>query len=206
MTRRFLLSAPPDHLRIGGRGIPVNTGFRAGILARALWQDPRLQGKLPLAWKLTFSVLFAPEDAAACMRDALFSDAAAAVSWYLNDGAPVREPSAGTAAARHDAVTWIADEAMIYASFLHGYHMDLREEAQDAMHLWTFDALLAALPDDSLFMRTLLLRTTDLSSIVDDEARAVCAARQVLCRARDPQQLLSQRAHYSITQHEAVNR
>lgn len=178
----------PKTLWIRGECVSINTDFRAGIRVRQMWWDPYFRERGDLFWRYAGRILCGEEDAFVWDEDA-----AVTLLWYLLDGRvpcsvirrrlsqAASDDETEAAVPCGEGLSYVWDMPMIAASFLQVYGISL---AREELHLWEFDALLAALPGDCALCRTLRARGVDLSQIADDTLRAAAAAERI--RARVP--------------------
>ena len=89
----------------------------------------------------------------------------------------------GTATDERDEVfSYLWDMPAVYAAFRAAYRMDLYTET---LHLWQFDALFDALPENSTLRQTMALRAIHPEDAADDETRVMLAAQKLACRIPD---------------------
>lgn len=178
----------PDRLTVGEISYPIDTDFRVGIRIRQMFWAPYYQTHQRLLVDGIRRLLFF----GAAVGVGRETELLCAVLWYLTDGRMSEERIFGhltgegsKAAVRSDGETvfsYLWDMPAVYASFLSAYRMDLLTAD---MHLWQFDALFAALPEDSAIRRTMAIRAASVDSAEDDEARAVLAAQKLAVRIPD---------------------
>ncbi len=184
----------PAHLVIGGRSYPIDTDFRVGIRIRQMFWTPYYQKRQQRLIDGILQLLFFGADVGVGAD----VDLLCAVLWYLMDGRMSEEriirrlTGDGTAAeavhlSEGDAVfSYLWDMPSVYASFLSVYHIDLLTEK---MHLWQFDALFAALPEETALRRMMAIRAAPIDSAEDGDARAALAAQKLSVRIPDDRML-----------------
>lgn len=189
----MIFAEPADAVSVAGESVPLNTDFRAGLAVRELWQDERFSGREALAWELTAALLFRDREEAGRLFGLHPRETAEAILWYMNDGKrpPQRRAAQRPEENRENGSLFLQnrrifscfwDEGLLYAAFLSVYGIDLSRMEPGEMHLWRFDALFSALPEDCGLARVMALRAEDISAQEDDRARAVLAAKQALYR------------------------
>lgn len=198
----------PHELRVRGVMYPIRTDFRIGIRVRQLFWDPYLRTRRGIMLDTVRRLLFLEMPPAGADEDEALLRA---VLWYLLDGrmSPERlqkrleviasaddtEPTSderhgigqgvvlGTATDERDEVfSYLWDMPAVYAAFRAAYRMDLYTET---LHLWQFDALFDALPENSTLRQTMALRAIHPEDAADDETRVMLAAQKLACRIPD---------------------
>lgn len=137
----------PDSLVISGIEYPIKTDFRLWIRLpelddlRALFMDR----------EPSFYGYFSKESIAQI------------VGFYAGGISQEKEATAEPDAEKHDAgpavVDFREDEAIIYASFLQAYGIDLYEV--DYLHWWKFKALITGIPEGTTLGQLMQLRSYD---------------------------------------------
>ena len=199
MRNRMIFAEPAETVPITGKCVTINTDFRVGLTVRELWQDPRFSGRERLAWELTAALLFRDREEGKALLRLHPGETAEAILWYMNDGKrpPKRRAAQKTPEnkeifpenRRIFSCFW--DEGLLYAAFLSVYGIDLARVQPGEMHLWRFDALFSALPEDCRLARVMALRAEEISARQDDRERAALAARQALYRIPAPETLFA---------------
>ncbi len=188
----------PKRLIVDGVPYPIDTDFRVGIRIRQMTWDPYYERR-PAALLDGICRLLFSGGAPAYRDETAFL---AEVLWYLLDGRmPTRrivgrltDNGERTAAVRFakavndgDAVfSYLWDMPAVYAAFLQVYRVDLLTAE---MHLWQFDALFAALPEECTLRRTMAVRAAQTEDAADAEARAVLAAQKLAVRIPDNREI-----------------
>ena len=178
----------PDRLMIDGISYPIDTDFRVGIRIRQMFWEPYYQTRQMLLIDGIRRLLFFGADVGVGQETELLC----AVLWYLMDGRLSEEgilrrlsgedtyaAGAISASGADTVFSYLWDMPAVYASFMSVYRMDLLTAD---MHLWQFDALFAALPEDCVLRKTMALRAAPIDSEEDDAARAVLAAQKLAVR------------------------
>lgn len=149
---------PPETVEIGGRIYPINTDFRAGIAL----ETAVLRGEIDAAELLK---LYYPSGVPADVEGA-----ADAMLRFYRCGAEDDQEDRARRPSTVRAYDFEQDADSIYAAFRAAYGIDL-ENAQ--LHWWTFRRLLRGLPDDCEFMRRVMVRTADLSTLGKEQRKAI---------------------------------
>lgn len=151
----------PETVPAGAAAVPIETDYRLGLLMGELAEDPALTDSMREALLLRLYCREIPEGTD---REALVMGI---LDFYAMD--PDRRRTAGGNGRRKEPVyDFAADGGRILASFLQAYGIDLTETR---MHWWKFMTLLLALPEDTVFMQAVRLRTMDLHEVQDDGLR-----------------------------------
>lgn len=137
----------PDSLFISGIEYPIKTDFRLWIRLPEL-DDLRA---LFIDREPSFYGYFSK------------GSIAEIVGFYAGGIGQETEPTAEPDAEKHDAgpavVDFREDEAIIYASFLQAYGIDLYEV--DYLHWWKFKALVSGIPESTTLGQLMQLRSYD---------------------------------------------
>ncbi len=158
----LICDAPPEYITVGDRKIGITGDYRRWLIVYEI-----LCSDMPSGMKASLCAECVVSDGAVGDEDCgAFLDACTA--FLLR-----RESDADTAPRTvkrmgETAFDFSADSGLILASFLSEYGIDLTKER---MHWYKFMALLTSLPPTSPLMRTVALRTADLSLIEDDGVR-----------------------------------
>lgn len=162
----LLIDGLPEHVEICGQRVPINTGFRTGILFEEMIRDVSLDDteKIRTALELYFpGVQFEDFGVVQEALDRLF--------WFYRCG----EAPAETTGAEEDADTgtdppfsYEYDAEYIYAAFLQVYSIDL---ARQSLHWWQFRALFRALPEDTQIMKIIGYRTMKIPAKLPKEQK-----------------------------------
>ena len=178
----------PAHLVIDGTAYPIATDFRAGVRVRQMFWEPYYQTRQEYLLAGIRQLLFFGEPVGVGGETALLC----AVLWYLTDGRMSQERimrrltdghgAAASFSAGEAVFSYLWDMPAVYAAFLSEYRVDLLTVG---MHLWQFDALFAALPEECALRRTMAIRASSLDSATDGDARAALAAQKLSVRIPD---------------------
>lgn len=151
----------PETVTADGAAVPIETDYRLGLLVGELAEDPALTDAMRASLLLRLYCREIPEGVD---REALVM---AILDFYAMD--PDRQrPAAGGRRRKEPIYDFETDGGRILASFLQAYGIDLTDTR---MHWWKFMTLLLALPEDTVFMQTVRLRTMDLHDVQDDTLR-----------------------------------
>lgn len=149
---------PPETVEVGGRIYPINTDFRAGIAL----ETAVLHGEIDTAGLLK---LYYPSGVPTDVEGAVD-----AMLWLYRCGAKDEQGGGARNPTAVRAYDFEQDADSIYAAFRAAYGIDL-ESAR--LHWWTFRRLLRGLPEDCEFMRRVMVRTADLSSLGKEQRKAI---------------------------------
>lgn len=161
----LLLDGLPETVEICGESIPIETGFRTGILFEEMLWDTALDDteKIRTALELYFpGMRFRHFDAIREAVDGLL--------WFYRCG---EEPAATTEGAGEEtgrAFSYEHDADAIYAAFLHVYNIDLTQHISQ-LHWWQFRALFRALPEDTQIMKIIGYRMMKIPAKLPKEQK-----------------------------------
>lgn len=140
----------PDRVEIGGKLVPIETDFRAGIR----FETEILDGCSDEEKLLRIYYPSLPRNRGEALQKML---------WFYRCGEEVKEDNAqqwnGTTGRTYD---FKQDADALYASFYQVYGIDLSEIQ---MHWWKFRRLMFGLPPECRFMQIVHYRTVDLKDI-----------------------------------------
>lgn len=160
----ILLDGLPRTVRVSGRDVPIETGFRTGIRFEQILKDRGLPNQEKL--RKTLGLYFRPGD----IRPEELVEAVDAVIGFYRCGAPPRargEPPSGGGQDAEQAYSYEHDAGYIYAAFMQAYGIDLSK----GLHWWQFRALFQALPADTMFMKVIGYRTAKVPPKATAEQR-----------------------------------
>lgn len=185
----LLLDRLPDTVVICGQEVPVETGFRTGILFEEMLRDSTLSDaeKIQTALELYFpGIRFRNSD--------MLREAIERLLWFYRCG---REAEGGAeetgAEGTEPPFSYEHDAGYIYAAFLQAYHIDLTR-AEMKLHWWQFRALFCALPEDCQIMKIIGYRTMKIPAKLPKEQKQHYQRMKrlyALPQAQDRQQLES---------------
>lgn len=160
----LLADGLPTTVGICGKDVPIETGFRTGILFEEMLRDDALDDaeKIRTALGLYFpGVRFGDLGA---VREAV-----GRLLWFYRCGEEPEE-AAGNAegAAAGPPFSYTHDAGYIYAAFLQAYQIDL---TCSPLHWWQFRALFRALPEDSQIMKIIGYRTMKIPAKLPKEQK-----------------------------------
>ena len=186
----LLIDGLPETVEVCGKSVPIETGFRTGILFEEMIQDITLDDieKLQTALGLYFpGVRFATSTAA--------WEALGRAFWFYRCGEDPAETTSPGEDPEGDAApppfSYEHDADYIYAAFLQAYSIDL---ARHALHWWQFRALFRALPEDTQIMKIIGYRTMKIPAKMPKEHKQHYQRMKrlyALPRSEDRQQLES---------------
>lgn len=142
----FLTENLPESVIVGGRTVPINTDFRAGIRLELWSLDDKLNAERLLTnyygnrW---------PEP---------YDEAVKAAIWFYRCGKePEKEDETKQKLnQKRRSYDFEFDAEAIYTSFQQAYQINL---LADDLHWWEFRSLLVGLPDETPFMKRVYYRT-----------------------------------------------
>lgn len=161
MRPSILTGGLPETVTVNGISVPIETDYRLGLLTGMMAADPDLTDPLRLSLLLRLYCHQVPDKVD---PEAL---AMAILDFYAMDPQRHREHM-GNRRPSEPVYDFTLDGDRIFASFLQAYGIDLTAVR---MHWWKFMTLLLALPEDTVFMQTVRLRTMDLHDIADEGLR-----------------------------------
>lgn len=154
----------PSSITVENKEIPVLTDFRYWLICAEIMQNT---APLPLKAELCRMTVCPNSDVSVTASPDTFLLSCA--SFLLQHDLTEHDLTADTAHINNDpCFDFEQDSALIFASFMSAYHIDLTTEK---MHWHKFMALLSSLPCDSPLMKTISLRLSDPSEIEDDHTR-----------------------------------
>ena len=144
----ILTSQPPETVDIGGRSVPIASGFREGIRFEMMALDENLTADHILA---NYFGADWPEP---------YDEAIRAAIWFYHCGEEQTEEKPEPESKKklknnRRSYDFEIDAEAIYTSFLQTYGIDLLAEN---LHWWIFRALLLGLPDETPFKQRVYYR------------------------------------------------
>lgn len=171
----ILLGNVPDEWN----GYRINTDFRTGIRITQAMEDEDLMGEE--RWQIIFLLLFQNEDGTIRSHPEA-GEIIKAAEWLLTGWNHDRTPRAEK---RQKLVDYDVDQWRIYADFVHIYGIDLQRAA---MHYWTFQGMLWAMPQrESSFLQVIDIRTKKPRKNDSRETREAIARAQAIFALRQPE-------------------
>lgn len=173
----ILIDNLPKAVTIGGKRYTPETDYRAAVAFEILAEsDEATEEKLLRC----FYPQEIPEDTKNAMLAALWI--------YGRGNVPLnkKEETKGAKTAR--AYSFAFDAAAIYADFWRYYDIDLSNEA---LHWWTFHALLAGLPDESGYKKRIFYRTCSLKGLPKSEQARIKKIRKEIALSKKEKGKLS---------------
>lgn len=155
----ILTSTLPETVEVGGRSVPINTDFRAGIRFELMALDEKLTSEQIL--KNYFGTEW-PEP---------YEDGIQAAIWFYRCGQDLKEEQKSNRKLKNDrrGYDFEVDAEAIYTSFWQTYEIDLLAEN---LHWWTFRALLMGLPEDTPFMQRVYYRVGSTKGMTANQKKA----------------------------------
>ena len=163
----ILIDRLPSAVTVDGHRYQMETDYRAAVAFELLVDD-------------------GVENLAELMRpfypQGISGDAAAAVEaalWFYRGGEELPEEKPKK---KPRAYSFEVDADVIFADFWRYYNIDLSSEA---LHWWTFRALLAGLPDDSGYKERVYYRTCELKGLPQAEQKRIKKIREYIAIKKD---------------------
>lgn len=160
----ILIDRLPNAVNIGGRRYQPETDYRAAVAFELLVDS----GEENLyALMRPFYPHGLPVD---------YEEAVEAALWFYRGGEDLPEKTE-QAEKKPRSYSFEVDAETIFADFWRYYNIDLSAEA---LHWWTFRALLAGLPDDSGYKERVYYRTCDLKGMPKKERARINRIRKLI--------------------------
>ncbi len=183
----LLIDGLPNHVEIGGLMVPIETGFRTGIIFEQMILDRSLSDVEKIE---TMMALYLPGLSLSTGEEAI--EALKKITWFYRCGAdPEETTESGHAEDEGQSFNYDIDADYIYAAFRQAYNIDL---AENNLHWWQFRALFKSLPETTQFMKIVGFRTIKISGKLSKEQRQYYEKMKRLYRlpeSKDRQQLES---------------
>ena len=158
----ILTDTLPVSVEIGGKKVPINTDFRAGIKFESLI----LSGEESVFAILSpFFERIIPDDLDGAFR---------AAEWFYCCGKIPDKKEKPTEGKNKQAYSFDMDSDVIFSDFWNFYNIDL---SQEGLHWWAFRSLLFGLPEDSEFKQRIYYRTCSLKDLSKKERQRVLKIR-----------------------------
>ena len=164
----ILLDRQPNAVTVNGLRYPLETDFRAAVKFELLVSS----GEEDL---LTLMTPFYPNGLHGNAEDAV-----TAALWFYRCGEDL--PETKDTKKRTPSYSFEVDADTIFADFWRYYNIDLSSEA---LHWWTFRALLAGLPDDSGYKERVYYRTCELKGLPKQEQDRIKRIRKLIAITKE---------------------
>ena len=166
----MIASSLPHTVNIGGVAVDINTGHRAGIAFTSVLEDSELSDEEKLSRAL--DIYYKDRDAARHDPTALIKEALAFYSYdpsehYGKTKSALRK-GGGRPRKSKQLISYIKDDALIYAAFLQQYGIDLTD---GELHWHKFRALLDGLTEDTQLVKVMRYRSIKLGDVATEERR-----------------------------------
>lgn len=172
----ILTDALPESLIICGRLCHINSDFKTWLSVSEMLSGGTLTAaELPKLLYLVFGDMLPPK----------LGEALEAIAHFYTYDARTHAPSAKQASVqskKYFDFTYDAD--LIFSAFMQQYGIDLCESH---MHWYKFKALFGGLSDETLFMKVMRIRSTDVSKIKDKGERHYYLKMKALYKLPDRQ-------------------
>ena len=163
----IILDRLPEAVRMGGSVYPLETDYRAAVAFELLVDKGEENLSRLMASFYPGGIPGNPEEAVE------------AALWFYRCGEdlPTDADKQKDKPRKPQSYSFETDAEAIYADFWRFYNVDL---AAEALHWWTFRALLAGLPDDSGYKQRIYYRTCDLKGLPKAEQARIRKIRNLI--------------------------
>ena len=155
---------------VDGVAVAINTGHRAGINFTSVLEDSLLSDEDKLSQAL--GIYYKDKDISRHDATALIKAALAFYSYdpsaYYGTTKSVLSKGGGRPRKSKQLISYIKDDALIYAAFLQQYGIDL---ADGELHWHKFRALLDGLTDDTQLVKVMRYRSVKLGDMPTEERK-----------------------------------
>lgn len=166
----MITSSLPHTVNIAGVAVDINTGHRAGIAFTSVVEDDTLTDEDKLSRAL--DIYYDDRDVARHDVSALIK---AALDFYSYDPAghygrtrAALDKGDGRPRRTKQLISYIKDDALIYAAFMQQYGLDL---AETELHWHKFRALLDGLTEDTQLVKVMRYRSVKLGDVATEERK-----------------------------------
>lgn len=166
----MIASSLPTTVNVEGVAVDINTGHRAGIAFTAVLEDSSLSDEDKLSRAL--NIYYHDRDVTRHDPRALITGA---LTFYGYDPSEhygktksALSKGGGTSCKSKQLISYIKDDALIYAAFLQQYGIDL---ADGELHWHKFRALLDGLTEDTQLVKVMRYRSVKLGDIATEERK-----------------------------------
>ncbi|MEG2621409.1 MAG: bacteriophage Gp15 family protein [Clostridia bacterium] len=160
----ILIDPLPLTVCVGGRDVPISSGFRTGILFEMLMLDKSIRQDQKAA--LAIGMYFGDE-----VPEPINEAVEQMMNFYAcgKDEDVLRSVGKGTESKTKRCYDYDIDAPYIYAAFLSQYRIDLQDV--DDLHWWKFMAMFLGLNDDNEICKIMEYRSVDLAKIKNKAER-----------------------------------
>lgn len=182
----LLIDGLPDSVEVEGQMVPIETGFRTGLLFEQMILDASMDDLEKIE---TMLQLYLP--GISLNTEAAVTDAVERINWFYRCGADPDETTGDEGPEEDRPFSYEIDADYIYAAFRQAYNIDL---AENELHWWQFRALFKSLPETTQFMKIIGFRTVKISNKLSKEQKQYYEKMKQLYKlpeSKDRQQLES---------------
>lgn len=166
----MIASSLPYTVNVEGVAVDINTGHRAGIVFTSVLEDSSLSDEDKLSRAL--DIYYKDRDVARHDVSALIKAALAFYSYdpsaYYGKSQSALSKGGGRPRKSKQLISYIKDDALIYAAFLQQYGIDL---ADSEIHWHKFRALLDGLTEDTQLVKVMRYRSVKLGDVPAEERK-----------------------------------
>lgn len=166
----MIASSLPSTVDVDGVHVAINTGHRAGIAFTSVLEDSSLSDEDKLSRAL--GIYYKDKDISRHDTTALIKAALAFYSYdpsaYYGKTKSVLSKGGGKPHRSKQLISYIKDDALIYAAFLQQYGIDL---ADNELHWHKFRALIDGLTEDTQLVKVMRYRSVKLGDVSTEERK-----------------------------------
>lgn len=166
----MIASSLPSTVDVDGVAVAINTGHRAGVEFTSVLEDSSLTDTEKLSCAL--NIYYHDRDVSRHGATALIEAALAFYSYdpsaYYGKTKSALSKGGGRPHRSKQLISYIKDDALIYAAFLQQYGIDL---ADGELHWHKFRALLDGLTEDTQLVKVMRYRSVKLGDIATEERK-----------------------------------
>ena len=166
----MIASSLPTTVEVDGVAVDINTGHRAGVAFTSVLEDSSLSDEDKLSRAL--GIYYTDRDVVGHDTTALIKEALAFYSYdpsayYGRTESALRKGSSKPRKGKQ-LISYIKDDALIYAAFMQQYGIDL---AEGELHWHKFRALIDGLTDDTQLVKVMRYRSVKLGDVSTEERK-----------------------------------
>ena len=166
----MIASSLPSTVDVDGVQVAINTGHRAGVKFTSVLEDNSLSDEDKLSRAL--GIYYKDRDVSRHDTPALIKGALAFYSYdpseHYGKTKSALSKGGGTSRKSKQLISYIKDDALIYAAFLQQYGIDL---ADSEIHWHKFRALLDGLTEDTQLVKVMRYRSVKLGDVSTEERK-----------------------------------
>lgn len=166
----MIASSLPTTVEVDDVAVAINTGHRAGVKFTSVLEDSSLSDEDKLSRAL--DIYYKDMDVMWHDPHALIKEALAFYSYdpseYYGKTKSALSKGGGTSRKSKQLISYIKDDALIYAAFLQQYGIDL---ADSELHWHKFRALIDGLTEDTQLVKVMRYRSVKLGDVSTEERK-----------------------------------